>query len=341
VVNGPDTSAFAAPEPALLPPGPRPSFSVVVAAWQVADLIGVALDSALQQTEPPHEVIVVDDGSTDDLVGALERFGQRIRLLQVPHGGLSTARNVSVGAATGDFIAILDADDRWEPQRLARLADLAQARPDLDLLTTDAWFLVDGERRGRFYEANTFATEDQATAILERNYFFAHLAVRRSTWHRFGGMAPDVAWAEDWDFWLRLLLAGCSAGCVMEPLADYRIHAGSVSANRWRSLQARVEVLDRAARAGGLTDHQRRVLEAARATYRRRAVMARAEQALLQQAPDRRSAALTMARTAGTPLRQRVAGLGAALLPNLAGARLRRASKARGQARTDRSIPRR
>ena len=84
---------------------------------------------------------------------------------------------------------------------------------------------------------NPFPTADQATAILERNFFFAHLAVRRSAWQRSGGMAVDVAWAEDWEFWLRLLRRGSRAGCVLEPLADYRIHAGSVSADRWPSLQ--------------------------------------------------------------------------------------------------------
>lgn len=308
-----------------------------MAAWQAADLIGASIGSVLNQSEPPQEIVVVDDGSTDDLTSALAPFGGALRLLRIPHSGLGAARNVSVAAASGDFVAILDADDNWEPNRLRRLGDLAAARPDLDLLTTDAWFLVDGERRGRFYEANTFPVVDQATEILRRNFFFAHVAVRRTTWHHYGGMSPDVPWAEDWDFWLRLLLGGCQAGCVLEPLADYRIHSGSVSADRSRSLMARVEVLDRAEASGVLTDFQRRVLSDARATYRRRALAARAEQRLLNRSPGRRRACLDLLRVAGSTPRQRIHAAAAVLAPEWAGKRLRRGAEDRGRARTDRN----
>ena len=330
--------SFAAPPAEDVPPGPRPSFSVVLSAWNAADLVGTAVASVVAQTEPPLELVVVDDGSTDDLEAALAPWADRLRLIREPHRGLAAARNTSAAAVSGDFVAIIDADDRWEPERLARLGDLAAARPDLDLLTTDAWFLVDGQRQGRFYEANTFPTEDQAVAILERNFFFAHVAVRRSAWERAGGMAVEVAWAEDWEFWLRLLRSGSRAGCVLEPLADYRIHAGSVSADRWPSLQARVEVLDRAERAGGLDEQEQRVLAAARAHYARRAAQARAEQSLLRRSPDRRRASLAVARLPGTSVRRRAVAVGAALLPGLAGTWLRRASTTRGRARTDRAI---
>ena len=333
-----DEPVFVAP-PAhgALARGPRPAFSVILSAWQAADVVAVAIRSVLQQTQPPHEVILVDDGSTDDLAGAVAPFGEAVRLIRIEHSGLAAARNVSVAHATGDFVAILDADDWWEPQRLQRLGDLAEVRPDLDLLTTDAWFVRGGQRAGRFYEVNPFPTEDQATEILRGNFFFAHVAVRRSTWHRFGGMSVDVSWAEDWDFWLRLLVGGCGAGCVLEPLASYRIHPGSVSADRWRSLAARVEVLDRAEDAGGLTDEQRRVLARSRARHRRRAALARAERALLEGAPDRRRACLELLRVEGIPPRQRALAAAAALLPGLAGSRLRRDSAASGRARYDRA----
>lgn len=322
-----------------VPAGPRPSFSVIVAAWQVADLIGVGVRSVLGQSEPPHELIVVDDGSTDDLSSALVPFGSALRLIRIPHSGLGFARNRSVAAASGDYVAIFDADDRWEPDRLRRLGDLAAARPDVDLLTTDAWFLVNGERRGRFYAANRFPVVDQATEILSRNFFFAHVAVRRTTWQKFGGMSTDLPWAEDWDFWLRLLLGGCRAGCVLEPLADYRIHSGSVSADRFRSLWARVEVLDRAEASGLVSDAQREVLSAARARYRRRALAARAEQRLLSGSRGRRRACLQLLLVAGASPRQRLRAAAAAVAPGWAGSWLRRAAEVRGRARTDRAMP--
>jgi GT2 family glycosyltransferase len=330
--------AFAVPPPnAAVAVGPVPTFSVIVCAWQGAERIGTALRSALAQNRPPHEVVVVDDGSTDDLAAAVAPFGDAVKLIRIEHRGLAAARNVSVEQATGEFVAILDADDWWEPQRLERLGDLAAVRPDLDLLTTDAWFVRGGQSAGRFYDVNPFPTEDQATEILRGNFFFAHVAVRRALWHRFGGMNVDVAWAEDWDFWLRLLVGGCRAGCVLEPLAHYVIHPESVSADRWQSLAARVGVLDRAQSAGGLTERQLAVLGRSRARYARRAALARAERALLDGSPDRRRACLALLRVTGLPPRQRALAAAAALAPGLAGVRLRRDAELAGRARTDRA----
>ncbi|MGI8867708.1 MAG: glycosyltransferase family 2 protein [Mycobacteriales bacterium] len=331
--------AFAVPDPgAAIRPGPRPAFSVIIAAWQAAGVIGAAVRSAIEQTEPPAEIVVCDDGSTDDLAGALAPFGTAVRLLRVPHGGASIASNTAVASAHGDFVVVLDADDTWHPTRLQRLGDLAATRPDLDLLTTDAWFVVDGERRGRFYEDNVFATADQSVEILRRTFFFAHVAVRRARWLELGGFSPHLARGYDWDLQLRLLLHGALAGCVMEPLADYTIHADSLSANRYESMMARVDLLGRAEVSHSLTEEQRVVLAGARAHYRRRAITARAEQALLTGAPRRRAASMALA-ARGRGRRLRALALLAAIAPGWAGAKLRSDAAARGRAGSDRAVP--
>lgn len=336
----PDDPSFAAPAPEVpVTPGPRPTFSVIVASWQMADLIGEAIRSALAQTEPPQEVIVCDDGSTDDLAAALAPFGEAVQLLRITHSGGSVAVNTAAHAASGDFVAILDADDRWDTRRLERLGDLAAARPDLDLLTSDAWFVADGERHGRFYEANVFAAVDQSTEILRRNFFFAHIAVRREVWNRYDGFTPDLARGYDWDFALRLLLGGSKAGCVLEPLADYRIHSNSLSADRFQSMMARVQVLDRVAASSSLSRAQRHLMSEARATYRGRALVAHAEQLLLAGSAGRRRACLELLRAPGNPLRRRVLAGAAALAPGPAGKRLRRDAETRGRARSDRAMP--
>jgi GT2 family glycosyltransferase len=336
--SGSDAS-FAVPVPRTpIQPGPRPSFSVIVAAWQAADTIGVAIRCVVEQTEPPLEIVVCDDGSTDDLAGALAPFGDAVRLLRVPHGGESPARNAAAAASHGDFVVILDADDRWEPKRLERLADLAELRPDLDLIATDAWFLVDGERRGTFHDFNEFNTTDQTIEILRRNFFFAHVAVRRARWEEFGGYSPDLTRGQDWDMWLRLLLGGCVAGCVLEPLADYSIHGASLSADRYKSLMARVEVLDRAEANHRLSETQRAALAAARHGYRRRALAIRAEQLLMTGASGRRRASLALMRAHGSGPRARVRSAAAAIAPGLAGARLRRQAAVRGAAAGDRVV---
>jgi hypothetical protein len=331
--------AFAAPV-AATPSGhgARPTFSVIIAAYQAADVIAAAIRSALAQTEPPLEIIVADDGSTDDLAGALADFGETVRLLRLLHQGAASASNKAAALATGDFVVVLDADDTWDPHRLERLADLASSRPDLDLLTTDAWFVVDGNRRGRFYDHNNFATSDQSTEILRRTFFFAHVAVRRTRWESAGGFATDLARGYDWDLQLRLLLAGCSAGCVLEPLADYTIHSASLSANRYESMKARVELLERARTTQTLSDDQEVVLLAARENYRRRARAARAEEALMSEAPGRRRAALAELAARGIGRRRRAFLAAALVAPGWAGGRLRRKAVEQGRSPSDRVV---
>jgi len=309
-----------------------------MAAFDAADDIGAAVRSALAQTEPPCEVIIGDDGSTDDIEGALASFGDAVRLLRLPHRGAAAASNDAAAQATGEFVAVLDADDTWEPQRLRRMGDLAQARPDLDLLTTDAWFIVDGQRRGRFYESNVFTTDDQPTEILRRTFFFAHVAVRRTTWVSAGGFKVDLARGYDWDLQLRLLLDGVRAGCVVEPLADYTIHPKSLSANRYESMMARVRLLDRAEATHRLDDHQQSALAAARDTYRRRALVARAEQLLMTGAAGRRRAGLAVLLAPGASLRRRVQAVVGVVAPGWSGTRLRRVADERGRAAGDRSV---
>jgi glycosyltransferase involved in cell wall biosynthesis len=117
---------LAAPPPA----GPvaraaPPTFSVAIAAYQAADVVGEAIESALAQTVPPHEVVVCDDGSTDDLDRALEPYRDRIVLLRQRNRGEAAAKNAAARAASGDFVAILDADDVYLPERLEALGRLA------------------------------------------------------------------------------------------------------------------------------------------------------------------------------------------------------------------------
>jgi len=272
------------------------------------------------------------------VTGALAPFGDRVRLLRLPHQGAASARNAAAALATGDFVVVLDADDTWHTRRLERLADLASARPDLDLLTTDAWFVVDGERRGHFYGYNAFATTDQATEILQRTFFFSHVAIRRTSWEKAGGLTPDLTRGEDWDLQLRLLLSGSSAGCVLEPLADYTIHSESLSAKRYESLMARVELLNRAQVTHALDEHQQAVLVAARDHYRRRALAARAEEALMTGAPGRRRAALAALAAGGIGRRRRAFLVAAVASPRWAGGWLRRYAKERGRAPSDRVV---
>ena len=219
----------------LVPPAPaevqcaadEPSFSVLIAAYNAAEFVGEAVASALGQTRPPLEVIVCDDGSTDDLDVALEPFRRRILLIRQENAGEAAAKNAAAQKASGNLLAILDADDVYLPERLEAIAELSLARPDLDILTTDAVLELDGMPvRNCYTDELPFEVVDQRAAILERNFVFGLAAVRRERFLEAGGFEESLRYATDWDLWARLILDGSRVGAVMEPLARYRLRAG-------------------------------------------------------------------------------------------------------------------
>ena len=246
--------------------GPVPTFAVVICAYEGAHLIDDALRSAVDQRHPAAEVIVVDDGSTDDLAGAVAPYRDRITFLQKPNGGIGSAKNTAARHANADFLVFLDQDDAWLPDRLEALAELAAARPDLDLLTTDAWLEREGEIVGRWY--GDFVVDDQRATILRKNFLFSHVAVRRDRFLEIGGSDESLR-IEDWDCWIRLFLTGSSAGCVFEPLARYRLRPDSVSADDERRRRNDLVVLEKVLARDDLTADERSAVASAVEARRR------------------------------------------------------------------------
>jgi glycosyltransferase involved in cell wall biosynthesis len=280
-----------------------PTFSIVITAYQAAETIGDAVRSALEQVHPAHEVIVVDDGSTDDLEGALRRFDGQIRLIRKENGGGASARNAGARAATADFMAILDADDAYHPRRLEALASLAVSRPDLDLVTTDARFVVDGEGVGSFLAHNPFAVENQRTAIYQSCFVGGWPAVRRRRLRAIGGFDESFRIGYDWDCWLRLILDGALAGLVDEPYYDYVLHPGSLAASRVSSLWERVRLLEKAADNPSLESEERPVLMRSLRTQRTQAVLAEIRTTLFDSGPRYRLPRFALSRGIGARAR--------------------------------------
>jgi GT2 family glycosyltransferase len=318
-------SGVLAPRPARPPArGFIPTFSVIVGAFQAAETVGEAVDSALAQTLPPHEVIVCDDGSTDDIVGALRRFGDRIRLLRHDHRGPGAAKRTASEAASGDFVVILDADDAFHPRRLEALGEAAAARPDLDLLTTDAVYEVDGVVVHRCYGSESeFVTEDQRRAILQANFIFGAAAIRRASLFEVGGFDPSLPRLDDWDCWVRLLLAGSAAGLVYEPLYRYRIYRGSLSFDRAADLREQVRMLERARGNPHLRPDEQPLLARAIAAAKTSALDAEAEDAVRHERPGRRRLLASLAIARGVPTQRRGEAIAALVAPGLAARRLR------------------
>ena len=312
---------FVAPEPGEpLRRGAEPSFSVIIAAYQAASVIGEAIESALGQTRPPLEVVVCDDGSTDDIEGALRTYREQITLIRKANGGEASAKNAAARAAAGDFVVILDADDVFLPERIEAIGELAAERPDLDILTTDATLEVDGRVVRRCYtDTFRFDADDQRSAILEQNFVFGLAAVRRARLLEAGGFDESIRWTADWDCWLRLIFSGSRAGLVASPLARYRLTAGSLSSQREAHIEGRLMTLAKAARRDDLTTHERGVLERSAAYNGRALALARARASLVERRPNRRRRSLEVALGRGFGARTRLKAVGAAVFPGQAG----------------------
>ncbi len=301
-------------------------FSVVIAAYQAESTVAEAVRSALDQTLPPHEIVVCDDGSTDGTPDVLAGFGDSIRVLRRTNGGESAAKNTAVAAARGDYVVVLDADDLFHPRRLEALARLATERPDLDILTTDAVVEADGAPiRHAYHSGWPFPTEDQRAAILDRNFVFGLCAVRRERWLEVGGFDEDLRLTADWEFWQRMILGGSRVGLVAQPLARYRLTSGTLSSDRTRLVRARLEVLRRAAERDDLAPHERKTV--ARARRRERAELRRrvVEASLVTPARRARRDAALVAFGPGQRIRARAGSLLAVVSPALA--RRRRARR--------------
>jgi GT2 family glycosyltransferase len=331
---------FVAPVP---PPGLQvgaaPKFAILIAAYQAARTILECVESAFAQTVPAHEVIVIDDGSTDDTGAALAPYRDHITYVRQENRGKAAAINRAAHLATAEFVSILDADDVYEPERLEALTELAVARPDLDILVTDAYLEVDNAIVGRFFDRMPFATEQQSVAIFE-NCYVAWPALRRKRLLALGGFDESLSIGEDWECGIRMLHAGCVAGLVDEPLLRYRIRSDSLTSDRVNTLRSRVHILELASKLDLSTD-ERRALGHFLAGRQRRLLLAEAEQALRRHDPDARQRSLAAALAPGMQLVPRLKALAAALAPRAAARRLSTIEARTGHTRIKRAIPRR
>lgn len=291
-----------------------PSFAVVIPAYEAAATIGEAIGSLRAQTVPPAEIIVCDDGSKDDLAGALEPHHDVVTLIEGEHRGVAAARNELLRAATADFVVPLDADDVYAPTRLQRLGELAAARPELDLLATDAVFISEGREAGRFGEKTPFAFESQGEAILDRCFMICP-AMRRERLLEIGGYDERLRTAEDWDVCIRLILSGSVAGWVDEPLLEYRLGGKSLTASRVKTLQERVYMLEKVLSNSDIEPSLRKAAVRAISHHRARAMEQAAIEAVAEGRPDARRQLLAVARSGDVGWRGRFGAAAASLAP--------------------------
>jgi glycosyltransferase involved in cell wall biosynthesis len=222
--------------------------SVVIPLYESAPFIRETLDSVAAQTLAPHEVIVVDDGSTDGGGDVARAHRLRPKVIRQENRGPARARNTAIRASTGDLVAFLDADDLWLPEKLARQARALEEHADVGMVFCHACRFEDDEW-GRRYASRTPTTKLRSL----RGFLLANQAqnltvvIRRSVFDDVGPIdeRPELVGTEDYHYWLRVL-ARHRALYLRETLAAYRVRSGSLVGADW---DKNVEIGLRALRA--------------------------------------------------------------------------------------------
>jgi glycosyltransferase involved in cell wall biosynthesis len=216
-----------------------PLVTVIIPTYNRGQMLAAALESVKAQTFGDFEVLVVDDGSEEDLGPVIAAYEGPIRHLRVEHGGAARARNAGIQAAASHLLAFLDSDDLWMAEHLARTVPILLERPEVglvyhDAVTLDAEGHIVAPRRVRPHP------EGRVTDALFAYDFIPTPSVvcRRELVLRAGCFDPAMVPSEDYDLWLKMSLL-CGFACAGEPLMQRRQHGGNIS----RQHRARNEVV--------------------------------------------------------------------------------------------------
>ena len=210
----------------------EPLVSVVISNHNCGRFVAGAVESALQQSYSNREVIVVDDGSTDDSLSVLSAFGDRVRVVAQANQGVSGARNEGIRQSRSELVAFLDADDLWYPDKLAKQIPLFANR-SVGLVYCGVEYI---DEQGRPLGFNTKGLRGRVLkdiALLRGTVVLAGgstAVVRKSRFEITGMFEPNLSTAADWDMWRRIACHD-EVDVVREPLMKYRLRAGSMHRN--------------------------------------------------------------------------------------------------------------
>ncbi len=225
-----------------------PGVSIIIPTFNRASLLKEALDSALSQTYPAFEVIVVDDGSTDETPVLLQAYEGKILCLRQPNRGVAAARNAGFCASTGAFVTFLDDDDRIYPQKISRQVQQLAASPEAGFVHCRHDYM---DARGSLLaRGGVLARGDVLVELLCGNFIWSGAPlIRRAVFEQAGGYNEQLSSAADYDLWLRICSAGHALACVQSRLGAYRLQHGSmvtgIERTEWEVLAALDAVFSR------------------------------------------------------------------------------------------------
>jgi len=223
-----------------------PRISVIIPAYNVEDYIEDTLDSLFAQTRTDFEAIVINDGSTDRTGERIGPYRSRIRYISQWNRGVMAARNAGLREARGNYIALLDGDDLWEPEFLEILAGMLDADPVASVAFPNAIFHGSPKFGGRLYQ-DVYPATGPITfdRVLRRECsIFGSLVFRRSALNTVGPFDESLEGqgAEDLDLWLRMLQAGMKFIFTTRPLVRYRWRSDSLSSSGLSQLRCLISM---------------------------------------------------------------------------------------------------
>ncbi len=244
---------------------PSPTVSVVICAYNAAPYIAETLDSLFAQSFSDFEVILINDGSTDETATVIKPYLHRIIYHEQPNQGPAAARNAALRLARGQYISILDSDDLWLPQYLEKMVGFLQSHPEFELYYPNAVYFGDSHLNGKRFQAiypssQPFTLEKFLTKECS---VFGLVTFRREVLEQVGVYDEELRGVEDFDLWLRMLQHGIRFSFTNEVLVKYRRHHVSLSSSSIPYYQQVIATLRKFQASNLTTPHQRELAERA------------------------------------------------------------------------------
>ena len=222
-----------------------PLVSVIIPVYNQAGYVSRAVQSVLDQTLTEFELIIVDDGSTDNTPQVLAGFTDpRIRIIRQPNAGLSAARNRGLKESTAALVTFLDSDDYFLPTKLEIMCGYLNGHPDVGMVAGQFIYIDDdGNTLGQPAPAQTPLKLPEL--LLENPICVSGIVLRANWLEHVGTFDENLRACEDWDLWLRLAAAGCSMAWIDQPVVAYRIHPGQMTQQSSRMRKAILAMFDK------------------------------------------------------------------------------------------------
>ena len=233
------------------------SISVIIPAYNQALYVSESVQSVLRQTYRDFELIVVDDGSTDETPQILSGFiDPRIRVIWQPNAGLSAARNTGLRASSAPLVTLLDADDFFFPGKLAVLCAFLDDHPEIGMVCGGTQ-IIDQKGYPLSQIANSPRSLELSELLIGNPFTPSAVMIRREWFDRVGVFDETLRACEDWDLWLRMAYAGCRFAWVEHLVVAYRYHQGQMTRESDRMRKAMLSMLDKFFSQPGLSEYLR------------------------------------------------------------------------------------